>query len=199
MISDGVVGGIIGAALTQSVTVVLALRKEWSAHGYLVAKISVQLESFASDCAAVVSDTGEEAPLTLHGETDWRPTVQLPTLSFDAQQVDWSVIDHDTLIDLLRLPIAITTAKQAIDGVADLDFTPPYSEVFYARQSLFATLGLDCCKLADELRDLHDRKWWRRMALFLHIASRRPASPIAAWLKDAQQELAEARTRRLNG
>lgn len=155
---SAILGAVLGALITQGVTVYLAKRKETSARSYLVARITTRLEAFASDCLLVARDFGTVDPESM-GEIDCVLTSELPSLDLESQPVDWSVILHPTLRDLLRLPIKVAAACAKVTDAANLEEPdPPYHLYYYhTRQTCYAELGIEACELADRLRSLLKR------------------------------------------
>ena len=149
------VSAILGAVLTQVVTVGLAIRRERIARSYLVAKISIQLEAFASACGDISADWGQPATHE-SGEETWTPIfAQLPDVSFDREVVDWTVIPHGTLVDVLRLPVRASASRRVVANAEEYDDDPHmHREVFHARQTEYGALGLSALDLADRLRSL---------------------------------------------
>lgn len=148
----GLLSGIAGSLITQFVTVALARRKSNAALSLLAARVTIRLEQFADECAAVAEDWGEYDLRTHHEQPEARPTSSEPTFSLEGETVDWSVLNADTLKQLLRLGRKAQDASRAVSSVADIAWDPPDHDVYFeARTQAFALIGIEACELATKL------------------------------------------------
>lgn len=171
----GVLSGIAGSLITQGFTVALARRKSNAALSLLVARVAIRLEQFADQCAAVAEDWGDYDFLSAHEQPEARPKSTEPTFSVEGENVDWSVLNSDTLKQLLRLARKAEDAAAAVATVGDIAWDPPDHDAYFeTRTQAFAIVGLEACALAAKLeRELRSGVMTRLRDMLLY----RPDAP----------------------
>lgn len=147
----GFIGVVVGALITGLKEWLFRASDEKKKGHYLAIRVCTMLDLFLYDCADVVQDDGycqgqREPDGTLS------PQARLPSLSFDAMDVDWQAIPAFLAYDILNLPNRIHRSMRYIEGAAEHAFPPDYEEVFDARQDEFAKLGKAATDIASQLR-----------------------------------------------
>lgn len=154
---------LIGAVAGTWINAYLTRRREADAHErvrladflYLAVTVSATLDSFASLCAAVVSDDG-----TRHGERDYsnspqgEPVVQVPSPKLDLSGLDvvWRSMPVDLLDQVHSLPIKLANAEAYLDFVAEYDGSGDGSDYFSDRRLRYAKIGVATIEVIAALR-----------------------------------------------
>ncbi|WP_141696322.1 hypothetical protein [Xanthomonas cerealis] len=154
---------MIGAVAGTWINAYLTRRREVDAHErvrladflYLAVTVSATLDSFASRCAAVVSDDG-----TRHGERDYTNSpqgelvVQVPAPKLDLAGLDvvWKSMPVDLLDQVHSLPIKLANAEAYLDFVAEFDDSGDRSDYFADRRLRYAKIGVAAIEVITTLR-----------------------------------------------
>lgn len=154
---------MIGAVVGAWINAYLTRRREADAHErarradflYLAVTVSATLDSFASRCAAVVSDDG-----TRYGERDYTNSpqgglaVQVPSPKLDLAGLDvvWKSMPVDLLDQVHSLPIKLANAEAYLDFVADFDSCGDGSDYFADRRLRYAKIGVATIEVIASLR-----------------------------------------------
>lgn len=148
----GLVGIVLGIALTLLKEWWFDKKKEQKEREYLSVRVSCLLDRFAVDSADVTYDDG-----TYHGQYGpdgvAKPQVNLPKIDLESEEVDWKSLPTELMYDVLKFPNKIEAAKKYIDAVAENEYDPPdFPSFFEARQYEYAVLGLEAINLSKRLR-----------------------------------------------
>lgn len=149
----GLVGVIIGAALTTAKEVWFDHRRQKKDATFLSIQVVFMLDRFISECISITRDDGLS-----YGSRDKDgckvPQVKRPT--FDPKSIDaeWKCLPPSLMYDILNLPLLIEKSNDYIDAVMEYQAGPPdYEEFFDARIVEFSELGLQSLKLSETLRE----------------------------------------------
>lgn len=143
----GLVGVIVGAAITSF--------KEWWLHKiarkdaarYLSALLISKLDKLSIDCSHLAGDSGEEGEDGYYYAEHKRPTFQLPT-----EEVDWTSLNPQVQLSVLNLPYRLESIAATISNEFECDSPPDFSVAFQQRRYLYAKLGIEVARLSDDLR-----------------------------------------------
>lgn len=114
---------------------------------FIAAELVFLLEQYAEGCARVAADHGDDNP-----QTEREPTVNYPMLNLTGVSGDWRVLSRLLMYRIRELPVLQNEAKRTIEGVAEYDFPPFYSDYFRERQYQFSRLGMKAVIQAMRLR-----------------------------------------------
>ncbi|CAE6695873.1 MULTISPECIES: hypothetical protein [Paraburkholderia] len=152
----GLVGVIIGAILTATLTVVRELwfqrRKDAKDREYLAVQVSGQLERYVAECMEVARDYG-----LYQGQrnalNECEAQAEEPKFEPELLKVEWKSLPVDLMYEILDFPIRAEEAKRHSDSAYEHAFPPDYEDWFVERQYQYAKLGLAASSLAARLRD----------------------------------------------
>ena len=149
---SGLIGVLLGAALTAL--------KEWQSArtsrakqlGYLGVRMVCLLDRFSAGCAEVVTDDGlADGQHNSEGCREYQ--VKDPEFSPDGLDVDWRVLKPAMAFAILDLPYNVEIARHKIASVFEYEAGPPdYEEGFEERKLQFSRLGIAADNLATGLR-----------------------------------------------
>lgn len=147
----GLVGVVVGAAITGFQSWLGARRTRLASARYLAVRVVCLLDKYIDDCTSVVCDDGLSfGQRNRDGYLEAQVASPAP-VSFP-DDVDWRTIDHDLMYDLLSLPNRAESADGAISFAAEVDHPPDFDEYFEARRRHYSDLGLRSYALAQRLR-----------------------------------------------
>jgi hypothetical protein len=148
----GLIGVIVGAALTTLKEWWFQRQKDKKEREYLVIQVSGQLERFVAGCVEVVRDDG-----TYHGQRDkngeCHVQVPAPTFAPETLNVEWKSLDARLMYEILDFPSRVAEADSWIESAHENAFPPDFDDLFEERQYQYAKLGLAASSLAARLRD----------------------------------------------
>lgn len=123
---------------------------------YLAARVVCVLDEYVEKCVKVVGDDGtimgQAAVRDENGQEYYEPQVPLPDAPDYPDDVDWKSINSSLMYRLLALPNTARETDRYISSCSEHAFPPDYEELFQARGTGYATLGLEALKLVKELR-----------------------------------------------
>jgi hypothetical protein len=192
----GFIGVIVGALITGLKEWLFRKWDEQKKGHYLAIRVCTMLDLFLYDCADVIQDDG-----TIRGQTapdgTRSPQVDLPSIAFEALDVDWHAIPSDLAYDVLNLPNRIQRALRYIDGAIEISGPPDWDEAFVARHDEFAKLGSAAADIAARLRtfaklpDRERRDWDPMESIESRLADidRREKLPPVSWMPPPPAEL----------
>ncbi|MCB1784445.1 MAG: hypothetical protein KDI13_10690 [Alphaproteobacteria bacterium] len=148
----GLVGVLIGSAISWFQAYWLNKEDTKKAARYLAIRVVCILDKYIEDCFAVVKDDGlsygQRTP-----EGCLEPQVKSPGAPVFPDDVDWKSIDHDLMYEILSFPSDVEAADRGIAFTWDMVATPPdYEEGFEDRAFHYAQFGLRAYELAKKLR-----------------------------------------------
>ncbi|WP_146096135.1 hypothetical protein [Xanthomonas arboricola] len=154
---------LIGAIAGTWINAYLTRGREADAHErvrladflYLAVTVSATLDSFASQCAAVVSDDGMR-----YGQRDYTNSAQgelvvqspAPKLELAGLDVVWKSMPVDLLDQVHSLPVKLANAKAYLDFVAEFDSSGDGSDYFADRRLKYAKIGVATVDVLTALR-----------------------------------------------
>jgi hypothetical protein len=149
---SGLVGVVLGAALTTAKEWVVASSTRKRQLNYLSVRVVCALDRLVASCAEVVADDGRaDGRLNPDGCREFQTKV--PAFSPETLDVEWKVLPPALTFAILDLPYQIEMAVQRISDVVEYNGNPPYyEEVFEERQLLFARIGIAADGVAATLR-----------------------------------------------
>lgn len=146
----GLLGVLIGSALTWLQTYWTNKRSEVKSARYLAIRIVCILDKYVEDCTDVVKDDGLSC-----GQRDsagcLQPQVKSPGPPVFPDDVDWKSIDQDLMYKLLSMPSEVEEGDRMIkltDNIAD---PPDFEDWFDERRFYYSQFGLMAYQLSDEL------------------------------------------------
>ena len=149
----GLLGVFVGALLTLTKDWLFEWRKQLKNAEFLSIHIVCMLDSYVSECVAVVHDDGLNLGRDSAGYMS--PQVALPKFEPQSVDVEWKSLPASLMYKILSFPNEAKESNAKIDAVYDFVATPPdYDEFFEERQSQYSILGLKAAELALELRKL---------------------------------------------
>ena len=123
---------------------------------YLAARVVCVLDEYVEKCVEVVADDGtimgQAAVRDENGQESYEPQVPLPDAPDYPDDVDWKSINSNLMYRLLALPNTARETDRYISACSEHAFPPDYEDIFEARGTGYATLGLEALQLAKELR-----------------------------------------------
>jgi len=147
----GLIGVVVGSALTLAREWWFQRRKEKKDADYLAIQVVYQLERYIVGCAEVVGDDG-----LCEGQPDQdgysRIQVQAPKFDPDALKVEWKSLPTDLLYEVFDLPRQAEAAQQKVNHAFDYSDPPDYCDGFEERQYEYASLGVAASQLVTRLR-----------------------------------------------
>lgn len=154
----GLVGVIVGSALTIAKDVFVAWRQRKQEGSYSAIRLICILHEYADHCVDVVQDDGTvhgmPAEVKASGEGYYVAQVRLPAPPQYPDDIAWRSLPEALMHDILGLPNKARTTDRYIEGQAEFVATPPdYSELFDARQEGYAKLGYQALRLAEQLAE----------------------------------------------
>ena len=124
---------------------------------YLAARVVCVLDEYVEKCVEVVGDDGtvmgQAAVRDENGQEYYEPQVPLPDSPDYPDDVDWKSINSNLMYRLLALPNTARKTDRYISACSEHAFPPDYEEIFEARGTGYAALGLEALQLAKELRE----------------------------------------------
>lgn len=144
----GLLGVVVGGALTLAKDVFLHRRSESLEARLLCIQVMSLLDRFAADCFHVAGDTGEE-------EVDGVVRAEFMTPDFNPHSLDvqWKTLPVMVLFRIMDLPRQVSAATNAISQIEETTADPHYSaEYFEERRIKFADLGIEALELSSILR-----------------------------------------------
>ena len=150
----GLIGVVLGAALTIAREWWFARRKEQKDLEYLAVLVVGQLDRFVGNCADVVGNDGlsDGQP-----DSDGYHRTQVPSPKFEPEllKVEWKALGAHLTYQILDLPYRIELANHLIANTFTYGDGPPdFRDGFRDRQLQYAILGHDAAQLATTLRTL---------------------------------------------
>lgn len=147
--ATGLLGVIIGSAITIYSQARREKRQQTSSGTYLAASISLLLDDFLEACARAAADTGELGPDRETMET----SVPHPCLAPYPTDIDWKSIDPQMMYRIIALRREVKFAEEYIQSTYEhVAFPPDYDDLFIARTEQFSKLGKTAAALSSELR-----------------------------------------------
>lgn len=147
----GLVGVVIGAAITWAQGWWSARKARVEDARYLAIRVVCVLDKYLDACAEVVGDDG-----LAMGQRDkdgyLSPQVPTPKPIEYPDDVDWLSVDHDLMYALLSLPNRCEAANGAVSFAMDNSFPPDFEDFFEERERRYIDLGLTTADLAERLR-----------------------------------------------
>lgn len=159
----GLVGVIVGSALTIAKDSFAAWRQRKQEGSYSAIRLICILHEYADQCIDVVQDNGTihgiPAGVTTGGEDYYAAQVRQPAPPQYPDDIAWRSLPEALMHQVLGLPNKARTTDRYIDGQAEYVATPPdYSEFFDARQEGYAKIGYDALNLAEQLAEKYQIK-----------------------------------------
>lgn len=152
----GLVGVIVGSAITVFKESWTSWRNRRRSGAYAAIRITCLLEEYADKCVDVVQDDGtaygRPAGRTADGEEFYEVQVQRPDAPSFPDDIDWRSLDISLMHRILGLPNKARRTDRYIDENSEHSFPPFYSEMFEARQLGYAELGIEALQIAADLR-----------------------------------------------
>ncbi|WP_058119624.1 hypothetical protein [Photobacterium kishitanii] len=144
--------GLIGVVVGSALTVLREYFSEWRANRtdarYLAVRLTCLLENFVGECFEVVCDNGE------YDDRDYlTPTVLVPKLNINEVDGKWQSLPFEFMYEALNLPNCLTKSNEQISLAIEYgDGVPAFSDFFNERQYQFSILGLKAATLSTKLR-----------------------------------------------
>jgi hypothetical protein len=146
----GLIGVVIGSALTWLQTYWINKRTDSKNARYLAIRIICILDKYVEDCADVIKDDGLS-----FGERDkdgcLKPQVKAPGPPVFPDDVDWKAIDPDLMYILLSMPSEVEAGDRMIKFTENIAGPPDYEEWFEERRFYYSHFGLTAHRLSGEL------------------------------------------------
>jgi hypothetical protein len=148
----GLVGVLIGAAISWGQAYWFSRRDAERAAQYLAVRIVCIFDKFLEDCVSVVKDKGMPGQ-----DGTYEPQEKAPDMPSFPNDIDWKCIDHNLMYEILSFPSDIEAGDNTISFIANEVASPPdYDEFFEERAIQYVRFGLRAHKLASELREKYD-------------------------------------------
>ncbi len=144
LLSDGVVGGCIGAGLTWIAQASITRNERKRRALYLSIRSVIALDAFVSSCASAMTSDPEPEP----GQ-DPDNYFDLPDQPMLPDDVDWTSISHDIAYRTLIIPQRDAEAKEAVKCICGVADGLAAKET---RDEYYIPLGLEAANIAGELR-----------------------------------------------
>ena len=152
----GLVGVVIGSAITVGREVWVNRSERRRAASYAAIRLVSILEEYALACVDVVQDDGtaygRPAGRTEHGEEYFEVQVSAPSPPIYPDDIDWKSLDEGIMHRVLSLPNTARSVDRTIYIAGDYASPPDYEPIFVARHQGYAYLGLEAFAVASELR-----------------------------------------------
>ncbi|KAB7738427.1 hypothetical protein F2P47_17235 [Parvibaculum sedimenti] len=146
------IGVVVGAFLTTGKDFLFDWRAQTRSRTYAAIRLVCVFDVYAEECANVAADEGEYTR-DEQGQEVCEISIQNPTLSAFADDIDWKSLDPKLIYRVLNFPIEVAQAERAIRFVySEIAFSPDYEEGFEERQLRYAELGLAAHDIAEALR-----------------------------------------------
>lgn len=156
----GLIGVIVGSAITISKDVWLSWLERRREGSYSAIRLVCILEEYADKCIDVVYDDGttygQPAGRMEDGQSYLDPQVTIPAPLEYPNNISWRSIQKPVMHRALALSNKARSTNRHISAASDHASPPDYEEVFEARQEGYAQLGLDSLEIADDLRKKFD-------------------------------------------
>lgn len=147
----GLLGVIVGAALTTLKEWWFQRERDKKEREYLAIQVSGQLERFVSGCVEVVQDDGFYRGQR-GGGGEAAVQARAPTFEPEKLNVEWRSLDADLMYAILDFPARGDEAASWIESAHENAFPPDFEEFYEERQYQYAKLGLAASSLAARLR-----------------------------------------------
>lgn len=141
----GLVGVVIGSAITQFSTWYLHRKGNETKVRFLAIRAIVALEAFATDCAFKLTNTVRDV------ESEGQVYFEQPDDIHLPDDGDWSYIDPDVAFEILELPHRVQAARQGIEFI--IDVTGDTYEGRKLRNKEFSKIALSAFQAAAKLRN----------------------------------------------
>jgi hypothetical protein len=146
----GLVGVIIGSALSWLQTHWIYKRSENKNARYLAIRCVCILDKFVEDCMDVIKDNGLS-----YGQRNAQgclePQVKLPGPPIFPADIDWKSIDHETMYKLLSFTSDVEAGDRLIDFTQTIACPPDYEDFFEERKYHYCKHGLNGCLLSKKI------------------------------------------------
>ena len=147
---SGLLGVLLGGALTTGKDLFLDRRKSHREAQYLAILVSNKLGLYANVCLAVALDEGEEGDQWTSGLVARVDTPDFNPLDMD---VEWKSLPPDLLSVVFDIPWKADNVHNQVAFAARNDPDPTdQAEVFWARREGWAQMGLDVSAIVKKLR-----------------------------------------------
>ena len=153
----GFVGVIVGSMITLAHEIWrFHAHKEKTAYYSAIRIISV-LDEYFQHCVDVAFDDGtamgRPTGQTADGQEFNEAQITRPNAPVYSEDVDWKSLPNDLTYEILSLSSLARDTDRFIDVSAEHAFPPDYQEVFDARQTGYAKIGLEVFSVIVKLRD----------------------------------------------
>ncbi|ALV07311.1 hypothetical protein [Roseateles depolymerans] len=150
----GIAGVILGNSFVAIKEALTGHFKKKKDAGYLAIVTVSHLEKLALGCYAVGCDDGTELGEPAGGNGFYAATVDYPSFSPLALDVEWKAIPQELMYEIFRLPDEIEQVRTKLGIIYENDSRPDFPEYFKTRREEFIRIGLEIADLIDRLRSV---------------------------------------------
>ncbi len=153
----GLIGVIIGAAISWFQVFWTNKQAEKKSARYLAIRIACILDKYLEDCTEVVKDDG----LSFGQRTSdgcLSPQVKAPGVPVFPDDVDWKSIDHELMYKILSFPSEVEGGERLIKASETISVPPDYEDWFIERKFHYSQFGLIAYHLSGDLCEKYSIK-----------------------------------------
>ncbi|GAA4457868.1 hypothetical protein [Rurimicrobium arvi] len=153
----GLVGVLIGSAISLFQGYWNQRRLEKRAARYLAIRVICVLDKFIQGCAEVLKDDGLSWGQR-NKDGCLEPQVKVPGPPIFPDDIDWKSVDHDLMYKILSMPSEVEAADRMIEAASDFSTPPDFEELFNERRYHYSGFGRHAVVLSNDLSNRYGIK-----------------------------------------